>query len=213
MNPIIKSFAITLYCTASLPILSQAIDFYPAENWDEALGNPIVEDGKPLWRADYVSPGDPLDAAAYQPMVWKGKFWAPEDGALMQATWPSISTTTKGVRLVSAGKWGNSNFRKISALIFIAPKAGKYHVLGQAHNRMDQGDQEVTLMFIKREEGHIAVVDEIKVPKDETVDLPSAAVELEAGEELALVPVFDVYNNATFLTLLDFRITDEAPAK
>ena len=187
---------------------ARANEFSPPSEWSEADGNPMEEGGKPLWRADFVEKGDVHDAANYVPMVWKEKFWMPEDPEQFQGNWPHVEVHPEGPALVAAGGWDARPFRKISAFVFIAPASATYHLRGEAQLRSLQGQGEAKLHILKRSGGNISPVDEIVLDSKEPAPFPDTAVELDEADELVVVAEVSRANNAVKISLVDFAVSD-----
>lgn len=200
----------------ALPLLvltsGLAEDYVPPAPWPESAGNPYEEQGKPLWMVASLWPDDPEDSSAYQPMVWKSDYWSPSSSEQIQSNWPRIDGKESGLLLVTAGPWESHEFRKIPALVFVAPKSASYSLRGQVRVKLFQGENDVTLLVVKRANGAITVFEEIAVSGHGPIDLPTAPIELAEGEEVGIVPIQTKSNTAADVRLVDFRITDEGPA-
>lgn len=198
-----------VFASVFLPAALHAAEFSPPAIWKMAQGNPVLVGGKPQWRMDYLSPDNPLDPSAYQPMVWLGKFWAPENGEKRQSSWPRIEHNPEGPQLVTAGPWTDKKFKKIPALVFIAPVAGAYHLHGTLKAKVFTGDKGFDLLILKRTSSTVELIETVPVGKDFGVlELTQKTVNLAAGEELAIVPVVKHYHTGADVNLLEFNISN-----
>lgn len=122
--------------------------------------NPLIVDGKPLWRLDriWAIDGNWKDVEKrvenYIPMIWgirmAGEGWyAPEEQS--HGGQPSASVKGGNIVLTSRTAWPGKAGNKFSALIFIVPKKGKYSIEGMVNTKIFDGGTKIGLKLLKKE--------------------------------------------------------------
>ena len=169
-----------------------------------ANGNPILADGKPVWRIDQVWPDAPIFTANYVAMVWAGTEWVAEkNGAGGQ---PQAHIEAGKFIEGARASWTGQEGQRRAALIFIAPKSGIYKITGIAHSDPWAGEAEaIALCLYKKDTQRAALLKEFALPRKKDVPV-EATIELSAGHELALLPRIDSWHNAATITLFNIRV-------
>lgn len=174
-----------------------------------AQGNPILAEGKPVWRIDQVWPDDPMMAEDYRPMPWSGTAWYPAEHAA--GGQPEASIESGALRLAVRGPWGgggDNGKARIAGLVFIAPEPGVYTVAGQAHSKKWTGGAKAfTLGFYKKDTQRAAKIGEASLPSDDAPVRFEFKAELSAGHELVFLPLMNgQWHNATRTVIEDLEI-------
>ena len=144
-----------------------------------------------MWRLDQVWPDDVLKSENYKPMPWRDDHYEAAGYSFGNA---QARVGQDGVRLDVRSAWGAEGDMagsKLAALVFRAPRAGRYSLSGTARASVWQGEGKVLLSAFKRDaaRGTVGRLGAIVTPKDSDVALRDADIvaELEAGQELVLV--------------------------
>lgn len=171
-------------------------------------GNPIEVKGVPMWRVDRIWPQDFLDYANWQPMVWSGKGWQAPDNS--QGGQPFMSLTDRSeIQLAIRSSHAASAGRKSAALVLMAPTTATYGVTGTVHFKRWAGSGQAQLLVLRRDSKPSKRVVEIKriaLPEDGEVKIEPIMIELEAGQELALMPLQTQENDAGTLTFTELKV-------
>ena len=170
-----------------------------------ANGNPILAEGKPVWRIDQIWPDDPIFTANYVPMIWAGTEWVAEkNGAGGQ---PQAHIEAGKFLIAARGSWSGQEGQRVAALIFIAPKSGVYTISGVAYSDPWAGEAPaLSLNLYKKDAQRAAPLKQFPLPRKTQVPF-EASVELSVGHELVLTPRIDAWHNASTITLSNVKIT------
>jgi hypothetical protein len=167
-----------------------------------ADGNPIAANGQPIWRIDRLYPGDAIMTANYTPMIWEGTRWAAADHT--HGGHPSAVIADGKLTFAAMGPWpGDLNFPKIPVLVFIAPKSATYQITGTASSKpWEGGAKTYPLSLRKKDAQRAAEITTLQLPRDGTLVLIKAEIELTEGHELLFVPMTqDLHNNSSNISL------------
>jgi hypothetical protein len=152
---------------------------------DSADGNPAQVGAKPVWRLDQVWPADPSKPENYRPLVWRDGWWvAIKDGFGGQ---PKAEMKDSAIRLEFRAPATGSPGEKLCSLSYIAPASGTYTITGQVALKLWDGDLKVRLAVLKKSAKEVAEVAALPLKRNGTSALKASA-QLEAGEELVIVP-------------------------
>lgn len=170
-------------------------------------GNPILVNGQPLWRFEQVV--GKLEDGEYLPMTWAKKSWR---GPKEYGGQPSINFNRSTLMLSARGPWsGIAGGHRTPALIFIAPKDGKFTVTGNASANVWNGDKPGNLVILKRPAKSVAVeVTRVELPKGAPPKpLEGVTVQLAKGEELIFVNHMPTHHTAANVQIAQMRIARE----
>ena len=173
--------------------------------WEGGQENPLLSEGKPLWRLDRVYPSEFEFVANYQAMPWNGSSWQPADHT--QGGQPRVVVDGGKMCFSVAGPWQNHEFQKTAALIFIAPEGGTYQVRAKVSAKKWTGGVDHCMLSLrKKDTQRSAEVESVKIPfGDDAVEIAMTA-DLSAGHELVILPLMPHWNNGLSLTLENLRI-------
>ena len=168
-------------------------------------GNPALVAGQPRWRLDQILPANPEDGEAYKTLVWDGKQWFNQPGS--HGGQPAISITDgnlmEGVR---ARGGGDVDYVKGAALIFIAPKTGRYAFSATVDVWRWEGGTTTQLRTLKRfKKGtswSIEPLSSTPLKPEKGNQISALEATLKANEEFVIVPWHDGHwsgANVTFL--------------
>ncbi len=175
--------------------------------------NPVLVDGKAMWRFDRLWPDDAYDSEAYVPMVWAGGSWVGKDHNF--AGQPAASYSKSTLTLNCRSQWGgggDGDGNKLPALAFIAPKAGKYKLEGKVMAEIWEGGGVVKLLILTRDvkKKDIAEVKVLEFSKDKEAPKPQSLAETEVtlaeGQELILTASATNANTGYTFTVAQFKI-------
>jgi len=202
-----RSLAI-LACAAAL---CAGESFTPPAVWGKDQGNPVPVDGQPRWRLDQIFPGNPEDGAAYVTMGWAGDKWFNDKGN--QSGQPAVHCKDGGNLEfgIRARGGGDLDYVKGAALVFMAPKDGRYSWSGQVDVWRWEGGATTFLKVMKRfKKGDSWSVEplssEALKPEKGNQLNPVEAV-LKAGDELAIIPWHDGHWSGANVTLVKPTVT------
>lgn len=197
-----------LLCVAAI---SAGESYSPPATWGQAEGNPVQVDGQPRWRLDQIFPANPEDGAAYVVMGWDGKQWFNGKGS--QGGQPAASVKDGGnVEFgVRARGGGDVDYVKGAALVFIAPKDGRYSFACQVDVWRWEGGTTTQLKSFKRfKKGDGWSVEpiggEALKPEKGNQPKPIEAL-LKKGDELAVIPWHDGHWSGANVTLIKPTVT------
>ena len=171
---------------------------------DTAEGNPVMADGKPIWRLDQIWPADPMLPANYRPLTWQNGWWIAK--ANQVGGQPKAELKDSAIRMEFRAAHGDPKAPRICGLAFIAPKAGIYSVSGTAELKMWEGDNTVHLAVLKKSVSSVELIDSILLVRDRGVMLSSKPISLKAGDELVLLPMPEGAFNGGDVTIRDLRV-------
>ncbi len=182
-------------------------DVWEGSERGSAQGNPALQDGRPIWRLDRLGTGDPVLPDSYAPMVWANQRWSAADRT--QGGHPSAEVKDGAINFGTMGRWpGAMNFRKQTALSFIAPETGFYRITATASSRPWEGNAPVALIYLlKRDEQRVGQVKRIELPRSGQRVPIELEIDLAAGHELVFLTEMPNDNNATTITLREIAIT------
>lgn len=192
-----------------------AKEYTPPRMWKGAevgddKGNPAEGTNDSEWRFDRVWPDDPKLKKNYEPMVWSGKNWHATEhshGGQPSGSIDKSGTVTLGFR----GPWDDQPGKKISALMFEAPKSDKYEMKGTVSVRFFEGKGKAKfLVLVFDKKGKLEkVVKEIELGDGESFDL-SEIDKFKVGkrDEVALVAMIDKFNCAGNVTISGLVMED-----
>jgi hypothetical protein len=175
-------------------------------SWEGA--NPILANGKPVWRLDQLLPGaDTMLPASYQPLTWSGSEWKGEVGN--HGGQPAANLKTDHLNLSLAGPWQGKgvDHQKLAILVFIPPMHGDWTISAKLSGQKWTGSAK-TIPFIlaKRDPQRVATLTAVEVPTDGASVALKAEVNLSGGHELLLMPQVPHHNNALNLSISELEI-------
>jgi hypothetical protein len=161
--------------------------------WEQ--DNPIVANGKPIWRLDQLWPDHPELAESYIPLPWSGTEWKAVQHA--HGGQPSArvenGTFTAGVR----APWTGNPGQKTCGVVFITPKSGTYVATGTARIKPWEGSAKAfQLGIFKKGTANAVAVQTLELPRDNSPVPFEVRVELTAGHELVFLPLMTDWHNA-----------------
>ena len=175
-----------------------------------AEGNPIMVDGKPVWRLDQVWPDKPMMAECYTPLLWNGTEWFPAKNHA--GGQPAVNVADGAFRAAVRGSWTGNEGQRIAGLVFITPKSGEYRVTAQARSKpWEGGAKEYKLGLFKKDTQRATEVRVFSLPRSGEPVAINVKVELTAGHELVFLPLMPDWHNATTTMVEDLRISEEQP--
>ncbi len=192
-----------LACTATL---CAGESFTPPAIWTQEQGNPVVVDGQSRWRLDQIFPANPEDGTAYVPLAWTGKNWFNELGS--QGGQPAVTVKEGGVLEfgLRARGGGKVDYVKGAALVFIAPKDGRYSFSTPVDVWRWEGSATTQYKSYKRfRKGDAWSVEPLgsEPLKPEKGNQPKdVEVMLKQGDELAIIPWHDGHWSGANVNLL-----------
>jgi hypothetical protein len=195
--------------TARLPVASAAGVYRLPPEWTgteagSTTGNPLTANGGPLWRLDQVWPDDPTKPQNYRALPWGAASWKAREHE--HGGQPDARIEAGSAHLAARGAWGGNPGEKLPALVFIAPKAGRYQVRGRLSADVWDGGGPVSLRVLQKDSQAVSELKTYRLQSKQPVDLAPLAVTLEAGQELVFVPRFGRHNVAATFTLKDLQI-------
>ncbi|MDX2050964.1 MAG: hypothetical protein SFV15_01145 [Polyangiaceae bacterium] len=150
-----------------------------------ADGNPQMHLNKPIWRLDQVYP-DVEKAQSYRPLTWDNGWWKAKQHTFGDQ--PKAEMKEGGVRLEFRAPNDDSPKEKLCALVFIAPKAGRYRLQGNARLNLWDGSNPVALTFLRKSKEGIQELQRMPLAFGKNQAFPEFTTELAAGEELVVLP-------------------------
>jgi hypothetical protein len=170
-----------------------------------ADGNPAVADGMPVWRVDQVWPDDPTMTSHYTPLQWNGTAWAPEKNG--SGGQPEVKVESGAIDIAVRGSWTGNEGQRIAGLIFVAPKAGKYRVEGQARTNPWAGGAKTYKLGIFKKDTQRATQEKVfELPRDGSAVKLELAIDLTKGHELVILPLMPDWHNATHTAIEQLTI-------
>jgi hypothetical protein len=170
-----------------------------------ADGNPVLANGKPVWRIDQLWPDNPILSDSYTPMPWSGTAWKAtrhEQGGRPEAR-VEDGAFSAGV----CGPWVNNEGQKTCALMFIAPRSSIYIATGIAINKPWQGEAKVCkLGFYKKDTQRAAPIQTLELPRDGSPVPFKIKAQMQFGHELVFLPLVPDWHNATTVRIEDLHI-------
>ena len=168
-------------------------------------GNPALADGRPVWRLDQVFPPDPAVAANYRPLTWQDGWWiAARDGFGGQ---PKVEQKDRGIRMEVRASHSAAPGEKLSALVYIADKAGEHRLAGSAELRLWDGGNPTRLTLWHKTASGAKQVASTPLKPGQRFDLSPWSATLAAGDELVLLPRIDGMFTGGDVTLRDLIVT------
>ncbi len=183
-------------------------DIWEGEQKNTAKGNPVHNDGRPVWRIDRLYPNDRIMPNHYTPMVWGNQCWIAPDHT--HGGHPSATVKDGIIRFGAMGPWnGNdTNFKKQGALVFIVPDTGLYHLQATASSQPWGGSQGIANVFVmKRDEQRVGVIKQYDLPPDNSPVAIDIEIDAATGHELILLVEMAPYHNSSNISLKDIVIT------
>jgi hypothetical protein len=170
-----------------------------------AAGNPATADGRPVWRLDQVFPPDPAVPGNYRPLTWNDGWWiAAKDGFGGQ---PKVEQKDRGIRMEFRASHNTSPGEKLSALVYIADRAGEHRLSGSAELRLWDGDNPTRLTLWHKTAGAARQVATTPLKPGERFDLSGWCATVAAGDELVLVPRIEGMFTGGDVTVRDLTVT------
>lgn len=188
--------------------------YRPPAEWSgkayrSAESNPWLSDrGQPLWRVDYVDPGQPLVSDNYHPMVWNGVSWGTRTYAF--GGMPTARMDERAVALTAKGPWQMGDGQMLPALAFIAPRMGQYRMQGRLDIRFWAGEGPVAFDILKRDPAsrRIKAIKTLNGLRDGShSDLGPLTVVLDGEQELLMVPTVPSLNTAATYWIKDLKVS------
>ena len=178
--------------------------------WDgQAKGSPegssVVADGRTIWKLEQVWPPEPRKPANYRPMVWTGTAWNVAEGGF--GGQPGAELKDNALVFGTRAAHGQPPQRRYCALVFVAPQAGRYQLTGTVFARIWDGKQKTTLRVLRKNTSDAIEVGKLVIAHTATMALALPAIELNAGDELVLLPEIDGMFAGGTCKLADFSIT------
>jgi len=159
-------------------------------------GNPILADGKPIWRIDRVFPDKHIMAENYSTVPWDGASWHPLDHE--QGGQPSVKVENGSAQISVSGPWQNNEFQKIAGIVFITPKTGVYLINATASTKpWAGGAKSFKLAVLKKDTQRAAELKVFDLARDGSPVQIEMEAELTSGHELIFLPLIPDWNNST----------------
>jgi len=152
-------------------------------------GCTVLADNQPIWKLEQVWPPDPRKPANYRAMVWSGTGWTVGEGGF--GGQPAAGLKDSALNLATRAAHGSPPQRRFCALVFVAPKTGRYLLAGSAQARIWDGKQKTFLRVLRKNLSDAVEVGRVVVPHSETVALEMPPFDLNGGDELVLLPEID----------------------
>ena len=181
-------------------------------------GNPALVDGAPMWRLDaVVNPRQKEDAGNrpdagepqhYRPLIWKGDAWRYD---LPQ--YRETKITDGDFATAEMGCDGAGEFSKNNALVFIAPKDGRYSLAATIDVANWEGSAGFSLTLYKKEFRKSAVrflrIHSQSLEIKKGMEFKPDGIDLPQGAELIIAPAIHGYHCGGTVELKGLRITRE----
>jgi len=159
-------------------------------------GNPLLLDGKAIWRLDHVWPDDPTIAANFAPLPWNGTSWQPSANTM--GGQPDVRVEDGCLRAAVRGPWTGKQNQRIAGLAFVAPVSGIYVASGTFRSKPWEGKATVfRLGLFKKDTQRGVLVKTVETGRDDTPAPFEVEVELSQGHELVFMPLMPDWHNAT----------------
>ncbi len=168
-------------------------------------GSSVLADGKTIWKLEQIWPPEPRKPANYHPMIWKGTAWTVAEGGF--GGQPGASLKDNALSLETRAAHGPPPQRRYCALVFIAPQTGRYQLAGTVAMRIWDGKQKTTLRVLRKNASDALEVGKLVIAHTATEKLDLPALELNAGDELVLLPEIEGMFAGGSCKLVDLSIT------
>jgi hypothetical protein len=174
-----------------------------------ADGNPIVADGRPVWRVDQLWPAKEfIIAADYKPLVWSGTEWAPTEHG--QGGQPALRVADGTFQASVRGAWSgvDGEQQRTGALVFMPPRSGVYRVRGSARCKpWEGGAASYPFVLLKKDTQRAAELKRLDLPRDDSPVPFDVEVELGDGHELLFLPLMPHWHNAATVRVEHLEVT------
>lgn len=174
-----------------------------------AEGSSVIAEGKTVWKLEQVWPPEPRKPANYRAMVWTGTAWNVGEGGF--GGQPGAELKDGALLWGTRAPHGQPPQRRYCALVFVAPQAGRYQLDGVVFSRIWDGKNKTTLRVLRKNLSDAVEVGKLVVAHTATAKLDLPAVELNAGDELVLLPEIEGMFAGGTCKLSDFAITMAPP--
>ena len=176
-----------------------------------ADGNPIVVQGKPVWRLDQLWPDDPIMAANYLPLIWIGANWGVKEHG--QGGQPAVVVSDGVFEAAVRGPWAGPDMdhQRVAGLVFAAPRSGVFRVTGSAKAKPWEGGAKVFRLSIrKKDTQRVAEVGLLELPRDGTAIPMDFRIDLTAGHELVFLPLMPDWHNGAHISIENLVVIAES---
>jgi hypothetical protein len=173
-------------------------------------GNPVLSDGKPIWRLDGLYPNDRILPQNYTPMVWGNQNWIAAKGT--QGGHPSAKLQDGVLSFGAMGPWGGKTygFKKQGSLSFIVPEDGTYRVQTDVQSKPWGGGKKAARVYMmKRDEQRVGLIETRELPADGTSVALDVEIDAAAGHEIVFLTEMPHWNNGTNIRFSNLVITCE----
>ncbi|MEO8352409.1 MAG: hypothetical protein ABI680_11805 [Chthoniobacteraceae bacterium] len=170
-------------------------------------GSIALDDGKPIWKLEQLWPADWMKPENFVPMVWTGTDWNVKEGGFGGQPGGSLKDGALSFGTRAPHGLDNDRHLRTAGLTFVAPKTGTYALHGNTSSRIWDGNNEMTLLVLKKTKSAVENVGSVNVPHKGEAALDGQVVALAAGEELTLLPQISGMFAGGSLNLKDFSIT------
>ena len=169
-------------------------------------GSIVSSDGKPVWKLEQIWPPDPRKPQNYRAMTWNGTAWNVSEGGM--GGQPGAGLKDGALKLETRAAHGTPPQRRYCALVFVAPQTASYKIYGTVSSRIWDGKNKTTLRLLRKNPSDAAEITSTVIAHEATAQLDTT-VQLNAGDELVLLPEIEGMYAGGDLTFHDFEITSE----
>lgn len=168
-------------------------------------GSIVSSEGKPVWKLAQIWPPEPRKPGNYRAMNWGGTEWSVSEGGF--GGQPTAALKDNALQLKTRAPHGQPPQRRVCALVFVAPETGSYSLSGTASARIWEGGNKMTLRLLRMNASDAAEAGSLAIAPNAAVPLDGLGVQLNAGDELVLLPEIDGMFNGGELNLRDLAIS------
>ncbi len=169
-------------------------------------GSIALCNGKPVWKLEQVWPADPTQRENYRPMTWTGVEWNVKEGGM--GGQPEATMKDGVLTLKTRAEHGEPRRPRWAGLVFVAPKGGVYSLHGKADAHIWDGANKTQLVLYRKAAKKVTKLLTQAVENDGAVGLDNVIIELDANDELVILPRIEGAFAGGELRLRDFSITE-----